>query len=118
MDRLQRTDDPQLRALAGTEGDGEEIVLRRQRIAHVGTAQRRAGDGPLRIGGQDVVEIDGLMGAVEGADAKMNDAGGGPARIIGRPADGLGQGREGRQRQSLHRAHLNSDGSHSDTAGT
>ena len=118
MDRLQRPDDPQLRAFAGAEGDGEEIVLRRQRIAHVGPAQRRAGDGPLRIGGEDVVEIDGLVGAVERADAQMDDAGGGPARIVGRPADGLGQGREGRKRQSLHHAHLNSDGSQSDTAGT
>ncbi len=65
-----------LLAVAAAHGKRVEPVLRRQRIARVGAAQRSADDAPAGFaGGQAIVDIDGLMRAVEGADAEMDDAG-------------------------------------------
>ena len=66
---------------------GGQPVLRHQLLAHglVGLADAGADQGPVMIGagGEEVVEIDGLMGAVEVADAEMDDAGGEGAPVIG-----------------------------------
>ena len=70
-----RADDAQLLAAAAADRQRVEPVLRRQRVARVGAAQRDADDAPVRLAGrQAVVDIDGLMGAMEGADAEMHDA--------------------------------------------
>ena len=57
-------------------GDGVEMVLRREGVARVPTAQARTDDAPAgRTGRKAIVDDDGLMGTMKGAEAKMHDAG-------------------------------------------
>ena len=52
-----------------------QIVLRRQRVARVGAAQADAADAPGRVVVQQWLCIGSEMGAGEGADAQVDDAG-------------------------------------------
>ena len=77
---------------AGANGDRVETVLRSERVVGVRTSQAGADDSPIRgAGGEKVVDDDGLVRPVEGADAEMNDAGRDPGAVIGRAADGAGE---------------------------
>jgi hypothetical protein len=83
--------------------DGIKPVLRRQQVGDPGAAHRYADDAPGSAGGLDgVVGIDRLMGAVEGADAKMDDAGRHLGRREGRAPHRRRQGGQARQGQSGH----------------
>ena len=85
--RQDRADDAQLLAVAAAHRQRVEPVLRRQRVARVGAAQRGADDAPAGLAGrQAVIDIGGLMGAVEGADAEMDDARRDMRAVIGRDA--------------------------------
>ena len=97
QDALDRRDDAA--ALAGLVafGDRVEIILRPQRIARVGRAQACTEDAPAQVPlAQHLVGIVGHVGAMEGADAEMDDAGLEPIRIV---AEHLA----GRARQAWHR---------------
>ena len=63
-----------------------ETILRRQPIAHVGTAQAHAANSPCTaLFFQRIVGVDRLVRAVKRADAEMDDADTGAARIVRRP---------------------------------
>ena len=60
-----------------------------------------ADDAPIvGIGGKDVVSVDCQMGAHEGADAEMDDAGADAGRVVGRSRDICWQLGQRRQRQT------------------
>ena len=70
-----RPDNAGLLVLAVAFHHGIKTVLRGERIARCGTAERRADDPPIRLaGGETAVDIDGLVGTMEVADAEMDDA--------------------------------------------
>ena len=84
----QRADDAQALAVAGAYRERVEAVLRRERVARLRRAQARAADRPVALaGGEPVVDVDGLMGAVEGADAEMHDADADGVEIVARTVD-------------------------------
>ena len=89
-DRLaQRADDPRLRAAAATHQQRVQAILRVQRIDDRPAAQVDAADRPAGLaGGQRVVGVDGLVRAVEIADAEMDDADARLARVEARPRAG------------------------------
>ena len=73
--RSDRADDAKFLAVAAALGERVEPVLRFERIVGRGALQRCADDAPVRLaGGKAVVDIGGLMRAVERADAEMHDA--------------------------------------------
>ena len=72
----------------------------------------------LRVAGQEIVEIDRLMRPVEGADAEMDDARRHRARIVGGPADRLGQAGQHFKRETFFGTQWNTLGSHREIAGT
>ena len=80
-----------------------ETVLRLQGIACVRTAQARRGDAPAQIPGrQHRISVDGLVGAVKGADAEMHDAASQRRTVVARADDAGGQKRQGRVGEPLH----------------
>ena len=90
--RANRADDAQLLFAAAADRQRVEPILRRQRIACVGAAQGDSDNTPIRLARcQAVVDIGGLMGAMEGADAQMHDARGDLATIIAWDRDLLRQ---------------------------
>jgi hypothetical protein len=66
------------------DSDGVEEVLRGERVARIGPAQRRADDAPAWIGREQIVDIDSHVGAMERADADMDDAGRDGTAVIGK----------------------------------
>ncbi len=82
----QGADDAMPQVLAA-DFDGVEAVLAVQQVGSLRTAQRDAKDSPvaaLRLDG--VLGEHRLVGAVEGAGAKMQDADAKPRRIVARRA--------------------------------
>ena len=70
-----RADDAQPLAVVAANGQRIEPVLRRQRVMGSGTLQRCADDAPAGFPGrQALVDIGGLVGAMECADAEVDDA--------------------------------------------
>lgn len=71
-----RADDAEPVAGRIPDGHGVKAILRGERIAGVGAAQRNAADAP-RAGGavETIVGVDGLMSTMECAKADMDDAG-------------------------------------------
>ena len=81
--RQDRAHDAQALHLPTAHGQGVEPVLRLQRIARIAAAQRRADNAPAGLAGAEaVIDIDGLMGAVESADAQMHYAGRNRSAVI------------------------------------
>ncbi len=78
-----RTDDAPLRGLP-KQFQRIQPILRLQRIAHVRAAQGHAAHRPLRLARQHLVQVHGLVGAMEGADAQMHDANTSRRTVIGR----------------------------------
>ena len=95
-------DHPAVGARSVDRRDGVEPVLRTQRIAGVGRAQGDAEDAPAGIFGEQRVGVDRLMGAMEGADPEMDDAGGDGAPIVGGTADRLRQTIESGFAETIH----------------
>jgi hypothetical protein len=66
---------------------GGQPILRHQLLAHgfVGIAHAGADKGPVvtGAGGEQIVQVDGLMSAMEVADAEMDDPGGEGASVVG-----------------------------------
>ncbi len=78
-----RTDDAQFCLPGIADCDGEESVLRSERLLCVGPAEAGADNAPAGVFGQQIVDIDRHMGAVEGADPQMHNAGGDGVAVIG-----------------------------------
>ena len=115
-------DDAVAGALGAGDGQRVEAVLRGQRVAGGGAAQACGDDAPRRVGGQQVVDHRRLVGAVEGADAEMDDAGRDARTVVGGAGDGGRQPtergvREARQRHAGVRVQRKSDGSQRERAG-
>ena len=71
----ERADHPEVLALGATDAERIEPILGRQRVAGRGRLQADAADRPIAFARrQQIVEGDRLMGAVECADAEMDDA--------------------------------------------
>jgi hypothetical protein len=82
------TNDAQALPVAGSHCERIQPVLRRESIARVRRAQAGAADGPLPFpGGKAVVDVDGLVGAVESADPEMHDTNGKGLAIVARTVD-------------------------------
>src|SRR5215211_7360747 len=65
---------------------GVEPILGREGVGRVGRTQARAADRPVGLARPEpIVEVDGLMGPVERADAEMNDPDPGGRTVVGRP---------------------------------
>ena len=91
-----RADDPVIGARAGTNGDRVETILRGEGVARIRTAQAGADDSPIRgAAGEEIVDDDRLVRAVERADSEMNDAGR-DARSGHRPGGGSAPGSRSR----------------------
>ena len=73
----QRADDAMLGAFGRANGDGVEMVLRREGVARVRdcAGSRRRCPNLVRTGRKAIVDDDGLMGTMKGAEAEMHDAG-------------------------------------------
>ncbi len=83
--------------------DGIKTILRRQRIGHIGPLQRGADDDPIATGFQDrIFREHRLVGAMESADAQMDNAGLQCGAVKLRPAHGGGQARQRRLVQARH----------------
>eukprot|EP01022_Parablepharisma_sp_SALTPOND_P026956 TRINITY_DN652_c1_g5_i1.p1 TRINITY_DN652_c1_g5~~TRINITY_DN652_c1_g5_i1.p1 ORF type:complete len:870 (-),score=339.47 TRINITY_DN652_c1_g5_i1:20-2629(-) len=71
-------------ALGVTDGHGVEMVLRGQGVTRVGGAQGDADDAPAQVaGGDGGFSVERLVGAMEGAQAQVDDARLQPAAVIG-----------------------------------
>lgn len=82
-------DDPCLSAVWAAFEECVQPVLRIQRIGNLGAARADATNPPVTAGcGQRVVGVDGLVRAVEGAVAEMDDPDTGGSRIEARLPDG------------------------------
>lgn len=93
-------------AFGPARDEGVEMVLRRQRIAHRGTAHRDGGDAPRPLArGEAIIGRDRLMGAVKGAEAQMHDPGPDGRAVVGRAGDVGRQILEARRAQGLRRSH-------------
>ncbi len=74
---------------AETDRDRVKTILRRQRVMGRGAAQAGADDAPIRCAfGQQIVDENRLMRAMEGADTEMHDARRDFGAVIGRSANG------------------------------
>ena len=82
-------------AVAVLEGQGVEVVLGRQRIAHARVAgqQADAADAPVQgpAVAHEAVDVHGLVGAVEAAHPHVDDAGGDGGAVVGGGEGGVGQ---------------------------
>ena len=77
-----------LGAGAGTNRQRIEAILRDEGVARVGTAQAGADDAPIRCApSEQVVDHDGLVRAVKGADSEVNDARPDARAVVIRAAD-------------------------------
>ena len=98
---MRRSSGPRRRALE----EGVEPVLRLQPVALVGPLQARADDAPgAEAPLQRIVGVFRKMGASEGAEPEMDDAGRQRGAVIAGAADGRRQGTErggGEARHSL-----------------
>ena len=104
---LDGTDHLIMRGIGPAHRNSIEPVLRSQRIARVGRAQACPDNAPAEIaGGQNLFGINGLMGAVERAQAQMHNAAAHLCAVITGPLDGRGQCAQGCKRE-CHSAHVN-----------
>ena len=84
-----------------------QAVLRRQRVAGVGLAQRDAADAPglARTGGQRRLVDRGQMRARKGAQAQVHDAGAQAGPVVDRPRHAGGQTAQARRMQPPYQFH-------------
>lgn len=70
------------------QGERVQAVLRAQGVAHLRVVQRHRADGPGGVVGEQVIDVDGLMRAMEGAGAQVDDADGGVFGVVVGSEDG------------------------------
>lgn len=95
-----RADDPGVfRTVGGLFRQRVEAILGLERVAHADVAghDAHADDAPIEVltPVHELVEVAGLVGAVEAADTEVDDTGGDGAAVVGRPGDVCGELIEG-----------------------
>src|SRR5438034_10305005 len=97
------TDDAPSRSRRALLDSGIEAILRRQPVADVRRAQAHAAEAPRTgLQRQRVVRVHGGLGAMERADAEMDDPDAYASWIVRRLFDRRGQISERSQRQAFH----------------
>jgi hypothetical protein len=99
QDALDRAHDAQRLDLRRSHGKRVEAILRPERVAGLGAPEGGRHDPPGAIARlQDIIDIDRLMGAVEGSHPEMHDPRDDRRTVIGGPVDARRQPLDGRIR--------------------
>jgi hypothetical protein len=85
-ERAKRADNPNILTIRSSDGERIKPILGLKRIRGLRGAQTGPADRPIPFAARKpVVENDRLMGAMEGADAEMDDADAERVEIVSRP---------------------------------